>query len=47
MSTIGGLATYEGLEQNTETGEAVCNGIPTGWFFELPKARKRAASASR
>ncbi len=30
------LATYEGLEQNTETGEAVCNGIPTGWFFELP-----------
>lgn len=38
MSTIGGLvlATYEGLEQNTETGEAVCNGIPTGWFFELP-----------
>lgn len=38
MATMGGLilATYEGLEQNTETGEAVCNGIPTGWFFELP-----------
>lgn len=38
MATLGGLvlATYEGLEQNTATGEAVCNGIPTGWFFELP-----------
>ena len=28
--------TYEGMEQDTATGEAIVNGIPTGWFFELP-----------
>lgn len=32
-----GIATYEGMEQDTETGEAICNGIRTGWFFERPK----------
>lgn len=28
--------TYEGMEQDAATGEAIVNGIPTGWFFELP-----------
>lgn len=28
--------TYEGMEQDTATGEAIVNGIPTGWFFEQP-----------
>lgn len=28
--------TYEGMEQDAATGEAIVNGIPTGWFFERP-----------
>lgn len=28
--------TYEGMEQDNSTGEAICNGIRTGWYFERP-----------
>lgn len=31
------MSIYEGLEQDNATGEAICNGIPTGWTFEQPK----------
>lgn len=30
------LMTYEGMEQDSSTGEAIVNGIPTGWTFECP-----------
>lgn len=32
----GGTTTYEGMEQNLSTGEAICNGIQTGFYFERP-----------
>lgn len=28
--------TYEGMEQDNSTGEAICNEIRTGWYFERP-----------
>lgn len=30
------LITYEGMEQDSFTGEAIVNGIRTGWSFERP-----------
>lgn len=30
------MPIYEGMEQDALTGEAIVNGIPTGWFFERP-----------
>lgn len=35
MSEISNV-TYEGMEQDFATGEAIVNGIPTGWTFERP-----------
>lgn len=29
-------STYEGMEQDNRTGEAIVNGIPTGWAFARP-----------
>lgn len=28
------FASYEGMEQNLSTGEAIVDGIQTGWYFE-------------
>lgn len=33
---VGGTTTYEGMEQDNSTGEAIVNGIQTGWYFERP-----------
>lgn len=30
------MNTFEGMEQAPATGEAIVNGIPSGWFFEQP-----------
>gem|GEM_PF-5071857 len=34
LPTAHAFATYEAMEQNLSTGEAIVNGIQTGWYFE-------------
>lgn len=31
-----GVSTYEGMDLDNSSGEAICNGIRTGWYFERP-----------